>query len=285
MASDTAVNLAADEKVIRTFPYQRMWGKKYEQRSTLTLTNKRIIHKSVEKFKDTTQTYSSEIPLDDVDSLDYVYHYKRKPMNIVVKVVLLILAIFGVVLIYSGNMAAESGASTAGIVIVCAAVLIFVLCLIFRKKENLFYLKACRISYMRTSSHLQFGSFKMRGRNQRGKGQKGLSGFLKGRAAGILAVIALICVLIVLMLEGAETLGNNLPYALLAVIFLIVLVSVAVSKRGKNDNGDSEIGKPHFVVTNLKKSVDAEAVLALINEIGALTLENKKPKSKYSDIQ
>lgn len=265
--------LASGEKVIRTYSYEETEAKGYSEFSVLTLTNRRLISRSEAGYKQNLQVNSGEIPIEDVDSLEYGFAMSRKPVNILIKIVLLAVAIMGLAILYSGGLMAHvQGALIAGIVLICISAIVFILLLIFRKKQYVFNLLMNRISYDSGSKPLRLNEYTDDEVKYGKQGSSRRRYKKKERRARIqLGVFAII--FIAFLVYAIADFEKN-PFLLILAILFIIFFAVAlfgVKRRAAKNNTITT----KFGTFKAKIDINVSVVQRMLNEIGALILEQK----------
>lgn len=283
MGESKHFELASGEKIIRTYAYEETEAKGYSESSVLTLTNRRLISRSEAKYKQNVQVNSGEIPIEDVDSLEYGFAMSRKPVNLFVKIILSIIAIFGISVLYAGGlMAHDQGALIAGIVLICVSAIIFTLVLVFRKKQYVFSLTMNRISYDSGSTPLRLNEYtddEVEYGNRRNSRRRYKKKEKRARIwLGICAVITL-AVLLFAIVNFQEA-----PYLLIFVILFLMFFAVAFfSVKRRTANNKTITTK--FGTFKAKIDIDVSVVQGMLDEIGALILEQKAISEEYDEAR
>ena len=283
MAESRNFELATGEAVIRTYTYETIEAKGYSETSVLTLTNRRLISRSEAQYKKNVQVCSGEIPIEDVDSLEYGFAMSRRPVNLFIKLILLIVAVFGLALLYSGGLMAHSqGALIGGIVIFCISAVVFTLLIIFRKKQYVFNLLMNRISYSSGSTPLRLNEYtddEVEYGNRRNSRRSYKKKEKRARIwLGICAVITL-AVLLFAIVNFQEA-----PYLLIFVILFLIFFAVAFfSVKRRTANNKTITTK--FGTFKAKIDIDVSVVQGMLDEIGALMLEQKAISEEYDEAR
>ena len=91
------ITFARGEEVVKRVDYLNVNGKKFHQDASLVLTNKRLVHVMFEKINHVEGTYLEEVPVEDIDSIDYNIHNARNGISIVALIIAFLFLVVSVV--------------------------------------------------------------------------------------------------------------------------------------------------------------------------------------------
>ena len=271
--------LAKGEVILKNCDYLSVESGDFIQKSTLLLTNKRFIHRSISKKKKEKSISIEEVDINDIDSLDYGFMQAKTPINIIFIIIFALLLVAGIALYIVMSKLAMLAISLAGVI----ALLIGIFS---RKKTSAFKIDV--ISYHAQNDHLCLDE------------HKDIEDSVENRNSSAILLLVLLLVfggLGFLAYYFREMLPNsNLLYVIwgvLGVAYLAFLGRFLTSlKKGSKKVVKVDIpskdakGKKAKKAKKAKKDakddmsveINTDGILDLINDMGALILNCKSRK-------
>ena len=139
------LTLAKGEVILKNCDYLSVEAGDFLQHSTLLLTNKRFIHRSISQKKKEKSISIEEVDINDIDSLDYGFMQAKTPINPIIVIISILLLIGGIVLYIVLNKFLTLALSLVGIIVLIIGILV-------RKKTSAFKIDV--ISYHAQNDHL-----------------------------------------------------------------------------------------------------------------------------------
>ena len=135
------ITFARGEEVVKRVDYLNVNGKKFHQDASLVLTNKRLVHVMFEKINHVEGTYLEEVPVEDIDSIDYNIHNARNGISIVALIIAFLFLVVSVVSFILSSSKTLKQMVYIGIGALVISLLIVLLAILLRKWTTEFHLK------------------------------------------------------------------------------------------------------------------------------------------------
>ncbi len=279
----TSFKIAAGEKIVRQCDYLRVEDKRsvYTRVDSYTLTNKRLISRSVIRGGDTINTDVFEIPISDIDTVKTFYRREKKPFPFWLIVLSAIVFVSAVFMLFSGQ-------TVTGIVALAVFAVALILGIVLRKEQFKFSIDVGRLKGRRVNDHLTTGAatvksnFELIGENAGGEERRGAS--VVSRLVAALFFGAILFLIVYLLPVGA---GNGRGFqteTLLYIggfVFLLALpVSFGNGSRKRKTHSEQRRKKAKaaalgYSMKRVRFTIASDAVIAFLDELGAL-IENCK---------
>ena len=256
--------LAKGEVVLKNCDYLNVESGDYLQKSTLLLTNKRFIHRSLSKNKKMKKIDMDEVNINDIDSLDYNFTQAKKRLHPLIIILFILLFVGGIVLYVMLKKYITFLLSLLGIVILLLGIFL-------RKKTSAFNIDV--ISYSKSFDYLSLDEQKELNRTKKKK-----------------AILPTIIITIVFggLIAGSYFFSDRLPinpkyfyyiWGGIALVYLLLLSMIIRSTSKKNKKVvkvDIPTDTKKKGKDNVSVEINMDGILDLINNMGALILDNKR---------
>lgn len=270
--------LARDEVILKNCAYLSIGDGDYVRNSSLLLTNKRFIHRSISKTKKTKSIDMKEVNINDIDSLDYGYTQEKNRINPIFVVLF--------VLLFAGGIAAYFFLKNyLTFLISLFGIILLVVGLLIRKTTSGFSIKV--ISYHDITNHLSLDEHKEldeRKDNSRRSFISLLIIFIAyvGIAVGFYFLRGYIG------LEDYKLFNIDILYIVIGVLSLIFLVTMG-SILGRNKKNTRKVVKVNVPAKTNKVAkgkdevdvtINGKEIIDLVNDMGALIIDAKSKGDK-----
>ena len=268
------IKLAKGEVILKNCDYLKQEGGDFMQQSSLMLTNKRFIHRSIFQKKKEKSISIEEVNIDDIDSLDYGFTQAKNPVNPIIIVLFCLLFVAGIALFIVMKKPVFLLASLLGIIILLFGILL-------RKRTSAFNINV--ISYNNQNDHLCLDE------------HKDIEDTVEKKKSSYLLLVVLLLVFgglgfLAYYFKDRVPIPNffYIVIALLSVLYLFFLARILSSVN----RGSKKVVKVDIPTKESKKKkapkggkdkkdnidvdINVEGILDLINDMGALILNCKK---------
>ena len=152
----TPVTFVHGEEIVKRCDYLDLNGKDVHRDAALILTNRRLIHLTYESRKHVEANSLLEIPVEDIDSVDYSVMKRKKRVPIPPLIIAFLLLVIAVTCFVLSKSEVFQKLVFLGIVALVLSIAIILLVFLLRKWTSSFYLRV--YSHKSVQDHLAIGN-------------------------------------------------------------------------------------------------------------------------------